>query len=539
MRIASINIANYRCFQSLSLRPKEGLNTMVGENSVGKSAVFSAISQLLLQTGGETAFTQDDLRYGKLGEGSTVRIELALDLDEQRELIYRLLPQPLNATKAAIIHERMAPFLNNAEVRFDWKEAVRRSYIKLGPMHIFGNKASSEIVQGGQTSKLEKLLNTLISDTATFEDLLANRDFWQAQDVEKRIGNLLSDRFRIFSEFRSRPRSSGRSTNLESFEGSDTASVLLNLKNHADARERARYTAIYSEFSDFFPHLTFEAVETQPGGQIADVQFVERGQDYAIPLSNVGAGVAELLTLLTNLVARQGYVLVIEEPELHLHPQAKRRLQEMVRESAVDNQLFVITHDPCFVDPDHLHTLTRFWATDLGTKKASLAPSITRKTIGQLQTAMRGVANREMLFARALLLVEDESQMNIILGFARTLRQDLDSAGVSVVSVDGHDGFAPYVRLAKSFQIPYLCFRDLPWGSPGMVPRKLFRALGCELERFINDAGLGSLMDEGREAVGTSKRRVAKYVGQHATADQVPEVFSTLIADAMMLAQNR
>jgi len=55
------------------------------------------------------------------------------------------------------------------------------------------------------------------------------------------------------------------------------------------------------------------------------------GENYPVPIENVGAGISELLTLLTNLVTLRGHIFVIEEPELHLHPHAKRKLANFIK----------------------------------------------------------------------------------------------------------------------------------------------------------------------------------------------------------------
>jgi len=543
MWVNSIAITNFRSIEELSLTPTRGINTLVGENNVGKSAIFVAISKALALIRGETGvFGENDLRHGSLGNGLVVKCTVQLDQHEQAQLVTALLPQPLTPGDTAKIQQRFGAALGNPEMTFEWREGFIGSYVKLGSVVVQQDFLSRHAPRSRQRERtggdLPRLVERLLSPDDSLEIIMESVDRWKIGDGFRRVGKMLSQQFRTFAEFRSRPVL-GRSQATESFEGTETASVLLNLKNHTAPIQRRRYATICREFSSFFPFLNIDAVEVTPGSGNADVQFMEVGHTFPIPLSNVGAGLAEMLTLLTNLVGRDGYVFVVEEPELHLHPNAKRRLHQLIRASATRNQIFVITHDPYFVDPDHLDSLTRFWITDAGTQKAPIGNELSQTELGKLKTALKDMAKREMVFARALLLVEDESQQKLLLGFASTLQYDLDSNGVCVVSVDGEDAFPPFIKLVEQFRIPHICLRDKDWGSPKSRPPDHFRALGCELEEFLDNAGLGPLMENAKTKVGKSKPRVAQYVGENASVDQIPLLFRELLADAVKLVENR
>ena len=103
----------------------------------------------------------------------------------------------------------------------------------------------------------------------------------------------------------------------------------------------------------------------------------------------------------------------------------------------------------------------------------------------------------------------------------------------------GKDGFAPYIKLAKQLKLPFLCLADLPWGSGPDRPPKTYRSLGCELEQYLEQAGLSSLMEQARNAVGTSKQRMAKYCGEHIEGVHIPPFFSQLLEDAMKLCKKQ
>ena len=90
-----------------------------------------------------------------------------------------------------------------------------------------------------------------------------------------------------------------------------------------------------------------------------------------------------------------------------------------------------------------------------------LPNNLSPKVLGQLNTAMKDPTKREVVFVRAVLLVEDESQQNFVLRCADKLQYDLNSSGASVISFDGGHGYKSYIALLKALNIPHLCLRGM------------------------------------------------------------------------------
>lgn len=543
MWISSVEIGNFRCISSLSLHFKEGVNILVGENSVGKSSIFIAVSRLVGSTAnpGTIQFSSDDLRYGTFEKGEMkVSCKFELLEQEQKQLLDRLLSSPIPMAEKTNLYKQLAKFLRFIELIFTRNEVGTRIYSKIGPMVVQNDWISNTYMDGGPNRGRANQLFSDLSIASPLETKMETLNgLWNCNNVLRRVGALILSYYKTFDEFRTRPVATGRSDVMESMQGSQVASVLLNLKSHTRLKQRNRYNKICAEFSNFIPSLTIEAVESTPGGGTADVQFNEEGKDWPIPLANIGAGIAELLTFLTNLTTQEDQIYVLEEPELHLHSQAKRRLNRLIKESANKNQIFVITHDEHFVDLDSLQGLIRLYTENHETQAAFLPSNITPILLAQLKTAMKDVGKREVIFARGVLLVEDESQQKFITECANKLSIDLDGAGITILYVGGHDAFKPYRTLVEEFKIPYICFRDKKWGSPHTNPPETFRALYMELEKFLEQAGFGALLAEAKHKVGTGKPRVAEYVANKLSKEQIPLIFSQLINDAVNLTKHK
>jgi len=346
------------------------------------------------------------------------------------------------------------------------------------------------------------------------------------------------ERFRVFQDFRSRPASGNKNGQLESFEGTGTIGVLFALKNHKNPFERKRYVRIQEAFRDFFPDTSFEVVESDSSGNQVSIQFSRLGhEDHAIPINKVGAGIAEFLTLITNLVERKDSVIVVEEPELHLHPHARRQVERLLVEASSRNQVIVVTHDPCFAYPTDPTRVTRVSMRSGRTVTHQLRRDLADRDKLKIDRVLRNYANREILFARSVIVAEDESIERILRGFAETLEIDLDRAGVSIVSAGGHDGFAPFAIALDGLSIPRVFLRDLPW-DPKREVKPTHWSFGAELEDYlINSHGFGQLFEEAHRAVGTSKPRAAAWVGSHTPKDRIPPLFGDLLATALQMAR--
>ena len=69
-------------------------------------------------------------------------------------------------------------------------------------------------------------------------------------------------------------------------------------------------------------------------------------------IENQGSGSRSLIGLAWDIITmKEGSIIIIDEPELGLHPSAKQELLRLLLEEAENKQIFIATHDPTFVNP--------------------------------------------------------------------------------------------------------------------------------------------------------------------------------------------
>ena len=85
--------------------------------------------------------------------------------------------------------------------------------------------------------------------------------------------------------------------------------------------EKARFRAI----NTFLRTVLEDETATIEIPYDRDTILIHQGS-RTLPLSSLGTGVHEVLILAAAATALSGYVVCIEEPELHLHPVLQRQL---------------------------------------------------------------------------------------------------------------------------------------------------------------------------------------------------------------------
>ncbi len=347
----------------------------------------------------------------------------------------------------------------------------------------------------------------------------------------------LRSTFHYVTDFRLKNSLTTRTSALDSLDGANTASALLNLRIHSNPKEQARYQRIVDSFNAVFPRIDVEVVEETPGSGVPDVRFRTGGAP--VRMSQVSAGTQQILTLLVNLEARPNQVFFVEHPETHLHPHAIRAMRDVLRRASTESQVIIAIHDPRFVDPLRPEQLRRFWSTaSQGTRVDQIqVDQVSGKLAGQIETALKDLDVRDVVFARSVLLVEDESQAEFIYGIAPTLNVPLDARGVSVVPVGGEKSFPPYLALVRALGMPFVALRDPAWGNAESYPPGTFFSFGMEIEEYLERHGLEeALAGVQKEYGGGSKRRAAVRLAPRLAAAKIPPMFREVLEAALSLA---
>ncbi|NUW73269.1 AAA family ATPase [Vibrio mediterranei] len=448
MYLNELRVKGFRCFdEEFKIPFSPGLNVLVGENGAGKTAIISAIRQLFQDSeSGRYSISQDDF-YSAFTQGSPIAPSFSikanfngLDSDEK----IALLPWS-GGTDTAVLNLQA----ENREVRGRYKKLVwggssRSSQfdpelldliqcIYLPPLR----DAESKLTNGRQ-SRLSKLLKAI------------NRNALK----ECRINNTphpLEEQFKNFND----TLVTDKSLSIKGANELITEHLVKAIGHHFGQKTRIQFAE--SDFTKIAESLTLLFFPDMSADD----------QDLFRSLSQNSLGYNNLLyiaSILAELTLNDDdgedeqpllKLLLIEEPEAHLHPQLQIRLLNHLKSVADKNnnvQVIVTSHSTVLASSVEIDSIIHL-------SKSSSPTATPLRSCGlpdgstQFINRWLDVTKSNLLFASGLILVEGIAEQMLFPILAKEVlkeqsdgKKNLEDLGVSTINLNGIY-FKHFIRL--------------------------------------------------------------------------------------------
>ncbi|MBU1099383.1 MAG: AAA family ATPase [Bacteroidetes bacterium] len=445
MFLEKLSILGYKNFRDeFKIEFQKGLNVLVGENGVGKSAIIDAI-RLVLQEDefGRTPISDSDFHKpfeNPQKQSNLIEIQANFGALTQEEVIAFLPWTDTKCNATLTMQVDNPPKQNGRYKRVIWGGASKASMFEaelfdtikcifLPPLRDAESK-----LREGKTSRLARLLKNLnkkelakcreAGELHTVEQKVKEFNEKLANDPEETIvkaNNLIKD-----SLIEAMGNVFGQDTLIQFSE--------INLNRIV---ENLRLL--------FFPNIT---IGTR-SDQFRSLDENSLGYNNLLYLATV-------LAELTHEEDEKSYVkiLLIEEPEAHLHPQLQIRLLKYLEKTAQEKnvQIIITTHSTVIASSVTIDTLihltnspeNNFISTNL--RDCGLSPK-SKAFVNR----WFDVTKSNLLFAKGVILVEGIAESMLLPVLAKSvltkynssnpdqpdLPSNLEDAGVSVINMNG------------------------------------------------------------------------------------------------------
>jgi predicted ATPase len=155
-----------------------------------------------------------------------------------------------------------------------------------------------------------------------------------------------------------------------------------------------------------------------------------------------------------------GLVLLIEEPELYLRPQAQRYLYRLLREFSLSgNQVIYSTHSPAFLNVTRMEELVFVEHLGRTGTRAHQPKPVSADEDFRVVTEF-DAARSELFLARAAVLVEGLTEKLVLPFVFSALGHDVDREAISIIECGGKPNIPLFARICRATEIPFVVVHD-------------------------------------------------------------------------------
>ncbi|RLE45874.1 hypothetical protein DRJ25_05010 [Candidatus Woesearchaeota archaeon] len=500
--IKKIHIENFRSIKTIEFEPKN-LCSFIGENNVGKSNILSAIDLLLGEKWPANRLSESDIHNHD--ESLEVKIQIFFDEPIKHEYYRKILEidgfaLKYNFNEGTILYcldETGGEVLTQYGKGLYLNNAIRG---QIPCVFIGVNRNLERELSGSQWTLFGKLLKEI--EKEFLED--DNRKYEYQRGM-----NDINDLLRIESFNRLEGIIEEHVKKLTGFVDADLRFVEPTILDHYKNLD-----LIVKESYDFDK---FSALVMGAGLQSAIV--IALIQAY-------------------KELRKTGAILLIEEPEVYLHPHARRYFYSLIKDlSGEGHQIFYTTHSTEFVDLPNYETICIVRKTaSIGTKINQVRHlPIPEESKEELKLLTQfDAARNELFFARKVLLVEGQTERFSLphLFVLKGIEPDIN--GISVMDVGGKENLVFFIKILKSFSIPFVVLHDEDSTANNYATyHDGVNGLNAKIERAIGDSSLVFRMDPDFEGIfglsGGNKIRNAIKKVRNVEKEDIPTVIDNAI----------
>lgn len=518
MLLYKSHIENFRNIDNININFSE-FNVLIGENNIGKTNILTAIHKVLSKN---VYFNEDDFKI--LEKPIVIELSFNQISDEEMAIFFDFEgvynPENDDITIKTVVNWRSTIGNVDISVNFIRKDlpeseqevkmvsknfrktlssiyiSAHRNYIK--NMDSKGIFELLRLFAPYQTMSIDSLKQEMLSD---FRELNATDYEFNLENIQNSLNNnqkLTEDILDNLSKINQESSSlSPIYDKIIECNNIYNQKIKINddlLKLNENHKEYYNFTEIENDVNRFFStflndDLKFDIMPTEDVELLKNISMDVSGDS----ILKQGDGYQNFLDLLINLsklikiknsnnAEMCNFMVMIEEPETHLHPHMQRNLikslkdfKELLEKRNIFIQFFISTHSPYVVSNLSIPELNIIRKNENSIISVKLEDNYIQEICLEFFSETNCSSNNlkkinnvliellnfsDVFFSKGVILCEGDSEFGSFPILANKLQCNFDQYGISLLNLDGAGNLLLYLHILKKFKIPTYCIID-------------------------------------------------------------------------------
>lgn len=230
-----------------------------------------------------------------------------------------------------------------------------------------------------------------------------------------------------------------------------------------------------------------------PLDNIYQFYIVKNGQNIEIDL--ISNGEREIINFIFGMFSEniKDGIIIIDEPELHLHPTWQKKLIDILKKQASEKnvQIFFATHSSSFIRYDILNNIYRVYIDD---EKSSNFETVkydvdSKREMKKALEIINSTNNEKIFFCRNIVLVEGITDEIIFRKIFNELIKDNSVYDMDIVTIGGKGNYSKYKEILEKLKISCFFITDKDYICKSKEMEKLLIIDLEKVDKVLMDSG--------------------------------------------------